>query len=66
MSEIARINDRPARHSIESLDLDAATETSLYSEPIRIIEKDIDEIKEGNAKSGWTSWAIMGGIAGVI
>jgi hypothetical protein len=52
--------------TIAELDLANSEEITLYLELIRIIEKDIDEIKEGNTRNGWTSWAILGGIAAVL
>jgi hypothetical protein len=60
------MSDSPARPTIKDLNLEEATETSLYLELIRIIEKDIDAIKESNAKTGWTSWALVGAIAGAV
>jgi hypothetical protein len=56
----------PPRQSIKDLALEEPQEVSLYLELIRIIERDIDEIKAGDATSGWTSWAIIGGIAGAL
>ena len=52
--------------SIKQLNLNEPEEIQLYLELIRIIEKDIDEIKSGDTKNGWTSWAIIGGIAGAL
>src|ERR1051325_1798274 len=56
----------PPRPSIQELGLNDPELVTLHLELIRIIEKDIDEIKEGDAKSGWTSWALIGGIAGAL
>jgi hypothetical protein len=56
----------PNPPSISALNLETSEEITLYKELIRILERDIDEIKEGNAKSGWTSWAIMGGLVGAF
>jgi hypothetical protein len=54
------------RPTVESLGLEDKEQVQLYLELIRIIEKDIDEIKAGDARSGWTSWAIIGGIAAAL
>jgi hypothetical protein len=56
----------PPHQTIKDLGLEESQEVSLYLELIRIIERDIDEIKAGDARSGWTSWAIIGGIAGAL
>ncbi|HKG58724.1 MAG TPA: hypothetical protein VKB05_03015 [Pyrinomonadaceae bacterium] len=56
----------PPRQSIKNLALEEPQEVSLYLELIRIIERDIDEIKAGDTRNGWTSWAIIGGIAGAL
>lgn len=37
----------PAKASIASLNLDPSEKIELYKELIRILERDIDEIKEG-------------------
>lgn len=60
------MSDSPPRPSIQDLDLDEREEVQLYLELIRIIERDIDDIKAGDTKSGWTSWAIIGGIAAAL
>jgi SHS2 domain-containing protein len=60
------MNNLPSRPSIQDLELNDSEEVQLYVELIRIIERDIDEIKAGDTKSGWTSWAIIGGIAGAL
>lgn len=60
------MSQTPNRQSIQDLELENSEEISLYLELIRIIEKDIDEIKEGDAKSGWTSWAVLGGLAAAL
>jgi hypothetical protein len=54
------------RPTIESLGLEDKEQVQLYIELIRIIEKDIDEIKAGDTRSGWTSWAIIGAIAAAL
>jgi hypothetical protein len=56
----------PPRQTIKDLGLEESQEVSLYLELIRIIERDIDEIKAGNTRNGWTSWAIVGGIAAAL
>lgn len=56
----------PPRRTIQELELENSDEVSLYLELIRIIEKDIDEIKAGDTRSGWTSWAMLGGILGAL
>ena len=56
----------PPRQSVEDLGLEDEDQIQLYLELIRIIEKDIDEIKAGDTRSGWTSWAIVGGIVGAV
>jgi hypothetical protein len=48
------------------LGLEDSEELSLYLELIRIIEKETDEIKAGDTRSGWTSWAMLGGIAAAL
>ena len=48
---------------LQELGLEDSEELSIYLELIRIIEKDIDEIKAVDTRSGWTSWAMLGGIA---
>lgn len=60
------MSSNPPRRSIQELGLEDSDELSLYLELIRIVEKDIDEIKAGDTRSGWTSWAIMGGIAAAL
>jgi hypothetical protein len=61
------MSSNPPRRSIQELGLEDSEELSLYLELIRIIEKDIDEIKAGDTRSGWTSWAMLGGIvAGLL
>jgi hypothetical protein len=54
------------RQTIKQLGLEDKELVRLYLELIRIIEKDIDELKAGDTKSGWTSWAIIGGILGAL
>lgn len=56
----------PPRRSIQELGLEDSEELSLYLELIRIIEKETDEIKAGDTRSGWTSWAMLGGIAAAL
>src|SRR5882672_6356054 len=56
------MSNPPGRLSIQQLGLENGEELSLYLELIRIIEKDIEELKAGDARNGWTSWAIIGGI----
>lgn len=51
------MNNLPNPSSIQQLDLESSEEVQIYLELIRIIEKDIDEIKAGNTRNGWTSWA---------
>src|SRR6266446_7477625 len=60
------MSNTPPRRSIQELGLDDSEELELYLELIRIIEKDIDEIKAGDTRNGWTSWAIIGAIAAVL
>ena len=48
---------------IDESQLDPSQQISLYTELIRIIEKDIDDGKEQNAREGWTLWGILGAIA---
>lgn len=57
--------DKP-RSSIQELGLDDSEELKLYLELIRIIEKDIDELKASATRNGWTSWAMIGGIVGAV
>lgn len=52
--------------SVEELGLDDSDELAIYLELIRIIEKDIDEERAGDARNGWTTWAIIGGLAGAL
>jgi hypothetical protein len=56
----------PQRQTVEALGLEDKDLVQLYLELIRIIEKDIDELKAGAARSGWTSWAIIGGVVGAL
>jgi hypothetical protein len=56
----------PPRRSIQEFGLDDSEELKLYLELIRIIEKDIDEIKAAATKNGWTSWAMVGSILGAF
>jgi hypothetical protein len=56
----------PTPPSISALNLSASEEITLYKELIRILERDIDEIKVGHVKSGWTSWAIFGALVGAF
>jgi hypothetical protein len=56
----------PHRRSVQELGLENGDELKLYLELIRIIEKDIDDTKADNTRSGWTSWAIVGGIAAAL
>jgi hypothetical protein len=60
------MNSLPPRQTIEELGLEDKERIPLYLELIRIIEKDIDEIKAGDTRSGWTSWAMAGGIVGAF
>src|ERR1700693_4935262 len=60
------MSSNPPRRSIQELGLEDSDELSLYLDLIRIIEKDIDEIKAGDTRSGWTSWAMLGGIAAAL
>jgi hypothetical protein len=60
------MNPSSTRPTIKDLELESNEEIQLYKELIRVIEKDIDEITEGDTKSGWTSWAIVGGIIGAL
>lgn len=60
------LENLPSRSTVSELELEEENEVAVYLELIRIIEKDIDEIKEGDAKNGWTSWAIVGGIIGAL
>ena len=55
-----------SRQSIRELQLEDREEVSLYLELIRIIERDIDEVTARDTRTGWTTWAIMGGIVGAI
>ena len=55
-----------SRQSIQELQLENREEVSLYLELIRIIERDIDEINAVDTRTGWTTWAIVGGIVGAI
>jgi len=52
------------RSSIQELGLNDSEELRLYLELIRIVEKDIDEIKAATTRSGWTSWAMVGSVVG--
>ncbi len=58
------MSTNPPPRSIEELGLRESGEISLYLELIRVIEKDIDEIRAGDTRNGWTTWAIIAGIAG--
>jgi len=60
------MSSNPPRPSIQELNLENADEISLYLELIRLIEKDIDDLKANDTRSGWTSWAIVGGIAAAL
>ncbi len=54
------------RKNIEQLALKNRELVTLYIELIRLIERDIDQLKEGDTRSGWTSWAMIGGIVGAL
>src|ERR1041384_1859618 len=60
------MSSNPPRPSIQELNLQNTEEISLYLELIRLIEKDIDDLKANDTRSGWTSWAIVGGIAAAL
>ena len=54
------------RTSIRELQLEDKEEVQLYLELIRVIERDIDDIKTGDTQNGWTSWALLGATAAAV
>jgi hypothetical protein len=54
------------RRSIKDLELSDTDEITLNLELIRIIEKDIDDIKAEQTRTGWTNWAVIGAMAAAI
>lgn len=51
---------------IDEDELETSQQIALYTELIRILEKDIDDAQSRSSKEGWTTWTILGAIAGAI
>jgi hypothetical protein len=51
---------------IDEDELEPSDQIALYTELIRIIEKDIDDAQSRNSREGWNTWGILGAIVAAV
>lgn len=60
------MNNNSANLLIEEDELESSDQIALYTEIIRILEKDIDDAKSRSSQEGWNTWGILGAIAAAV
>ncbi len=57
------MKDNSSNLLIDEDELEVSDQITLYTELIRILEKDIDDAQSKSSREGWNTWGILGAIA---
>lgn len=60
------MNDNSSDLPIDEDEIGVSNQISLYTELIRILEKDIDDAQTRSSREGWNTWGILAAIATAV